>query len=154
MDHKDSSRSGGVSTLMSGIQIKVTVKGAAYLFDLVLGPPRIKLLLSVPKGASLDVLKEKITEKLDSKVDELNSTRSHLVRQAWGGNPQFGDKITHFNGHSIKLQTPDGYDIDEDSSLADFFGTQEGISFEVVALVNFNITLADPKPEPKCCVIS
>ena len=131
---------------MSGIKIKVTIvsKSGPPWEQELLSQHKQKIMLSMPREATLDALKDKICDKfIASNLAELNGYTGFL--QSCGIERISTARISN-------LFTRDGYDIDEDSSLADLFGSYGGIELEVQAEVD--LVAVPLAPAPECCVIS
>ena len=144
---------------MGGIKLKVTVIG--YGSNDEFFHPRPRLLVSIPKEATLDAAKGKIRKQLDSQVGDFNRSKATALKNycennTFGGKRKVG-KVERF--YVDKLRTSDGYDIDEDNTLEDLFGSKGGIECGIEAIVYLGLEdppppPPPPPPEPECCVIS
>ena len=130
-------------SMKDGVQIKATIisKSGPPWEQQLLAEHKQKLLVSVPKGAPISTLKEKLEDKFtSSKLAELNRHADFL--RSNGVSVITGAKIT-------TLHTRDGYDIDEDSSLDELFGSCNDVVLEVQAEVDLIFTQAES--ELDCC---
>ena len=128
--------------MKDGVQIKATIVSQS-------GPPweqqllaqhKQKILVSVPKGAPISTLKEKLLDKFNStNLAKLNSQADLLA--SLGVERITGAVIT-------TLHTVDGYDIDDESSLDDLFGSYTDVMLEVKAEVDLHAQLVQ---SDECC---
>lgn len=128
-------------SVRDGVQIKATLvsrSGPAWEQQL-LSQHKQRVLVSVQKNAPISVLKDKLTEKFtSSNIAKLNADESML--RSLGIERITGAKIT-------ALHTADGYDIDEDTSLDELFGSYADVVLEVQAEVD----LLAIQVQPMCC---
>ena len=96
--------------------------------------------MTIDKSAAITTLKEKLQEKFESSnLPKLNADTEYLNSLG----------IQRITGARIgALCTPDGYDVDEDGTLAQFFGTG-AVEMNLVAEVDL-IATAVPEDESFC----
>ena len=129
--------------MKDGVQIKATImsqSGEPWEQQL-LAQYKQKILVSVPKGVPISVLKEKLQDKfISSNLAKLNSQTD--VLESLG--------VVRITGAVITtLHTIDGYDIDDESSLDDLFGSYNDVVLEVKAEVDLHAQLK--QAEDFCC---
>ena len=129
--------------MRDGVQIKATLmsKHGPDWEQQLLAQHKQRVLVSVPKGAPISLLKEKLIDKFTStNLVSLNADTKLLE--------QIG--VQRITGATISsLATVDGFDIDEDSSLDELFGSYADVVMEVKAEIDLQATLV----EPMCCGI-
>jgi hypothetical protein len=106
---------------------------------------KLKVMLTINKNELVVNLKEKIEEKFRDK--HLNSLNEKIKND-----PALAvHRIASISGlKATSLCTPDGYDIDDENTLADYFGEGE---LEMACVSNISLTSV-PMPAPECCTIS
>merc|ERR1712159_141206 len=136
------------ASMKDGVQIKATIvsqSGPAWEQQL-LAQHRQKILVSVPKGSPISMLKEKLRDKfISTNLAKLDSiVKSEAFQDA-------NNKIEGITGADIKsLHTIDGYDIDDESSLDDLFGSYTTVVMEVKAEVDLQAKEAEEEDDD-CC---
>ena len=129
--------------MRDGVQIKATLvsKQGPDWEQQLLARHKQRVLVSVPKGAPISVLKEKLVDKFTStNLVKLNGD-SELLEQLG---------VERITGATISsIATADGFDIDEDDSLEELFGSNTNVVMEVQAEIDLEAILV----EPSCCGI-
>lgn len=101
----------------TGVQIKVKIvsKSGPEWEQRLLSEHQQKVLVTMDKSSAITSLKEKLQEKFEStNLPKLNADSEYLSSLG----------IQRITGARIgTLCTPDGYDVDEDGTLNQFFGS-------------------------------
>ena len=141
---------GGLNKTSSGkegvrIKVKCVSKEGPEWEKYLMENMKLKVMLTINKNELVVNLKEKIEEKFRDK--HLNSLNEKIKND-----PALAVfRIASISGvKATSLCTPDGYDIDDENTLADYFGEGE---LEMACVSNISL-ISVPMPAPECCTIS